>query len=149
MLTNSEIIEKFEITKGTLYNWIKTKPSLYTYLQNADEKYLDFRNITMILEKHSKNIKKDFLYDEIEFILSLKLEFHSIEDIENLHLIYANHIKNSQFTLGIFIKIERLDLIEKYIFSQRVKSISLKKNMTKEDKIEITRHYFKEFLSVK
>lgn len=146
MLTNTDILNKFEITKGTLYNWIKTKPKLYTYLQNADDKYLDYRTLAIVVEKYSKTIKKNFLFDEIEFILSLNLEFKTIENIENLHISYAQNIKNSSFTLGIFTKLQNLNLLDKYIFSQRIKSISLKTNISKEEKIEITRHYFKEFL---
>ncbi len=146
MLKNKDILEKFEITKSTLYQWKINKPKLYEYLQNADDKYLDYRNLTIILEKYSKSIKKDFLIEEIEFILSLNLQFTTIDTIENLHLLYAQNIKNSNFTLVIFTKLQNLNLLEKYIFTQRVKSISLKTNISKEEKIEITRYYFKEFL---
>ena len=36
MLTPKEISELFEVQINTLYNWRKSKPKLYSYLQNAD-----------------------------------------------------------------------------------------------------------------
>lgn len=147
MLKNKDILEKFEITKSTLYQWKISKPNLYQYLQNADNKYTDYRNLAIIVEKYSKEIQKDFLIEEIEFILSLHLIFSTPQEIEELHLLYATKIKNSSFTLGIFTKLQNLNLIEKYIFSERIQSLGKKQFISKEDKIELTRRYFKEFLA--
>ena len=36
MLTPKDISTLFEVQVNTLYNWRKTKPKLYGYLQNAD-----------------------------------------------------------------------------------------------------------------
>jgi len=147
MLKNKDILEKFEITKSTLYQWKISKPNLYKYLQNADNKYTDYRNLAIIVEKYSKEIQKDFLIEEIEFILSLHLIFSTPQEIEELHFLYATKIKNSSFTLGIFTKLQNLNLIEKYIFSERMQSLGKKQFISKEDKIELTRRYFKEFLA--
>ena len=149
MLKNKDILEKFEITKSTLYQWKNTKPNLYTYLQNADNHYSNYRTLAIIIEKYSKEIKKDFLIEEIEFILSLNFPITTPEEIENLHHLYAQKIKNSPFTLGIFTKLQNLNLLEKYIFAQRITALNKKQFASKEDKIELTRRYFKEFLGAK
>ena len=43
MLSNKEIIEKFDIPKSTLYGWKTERPKVYEYLATADEQFLKYR----------------------------------------------------------------------------------------------------------
>ena len=149
MLKVKDILERFEVTRTTLYNWKTTKPNLYNLLLNSDGNSSELRELTIILEKYSKTIKSSFSIDEIIFILDLNLEEY-VEDIEKLHTIYiektTKELKtNSEFILEIYQKIQNLNLIERYIFISRIKSVKKEKIKSTELKTAIN-HYFKEFL---
>ena len=149
MLTKKDITDKFEVTRTTLHNWKTTKPRLYNLLLNSDGCNDELREIKQILEIYAKTIKEDFTVDEIVFLLDLKLEEH-ISDIEKLHTIYieqtSKDIKNkTEFILKIYQKIEKLDIIKKYILISRIKSIKKLKPKSSEMEVAI-KHYFKEFL---
>lgn len=150
MISIKEVTERFEVTRATLHNWKTTKPRLYNLLLNSDGCNDELREINHILEKYAKTIKEDFTIDEVKFLLELKLEEH-ISDIEKIHTVYieqtSKDIKNNtEFILKIYQKIEKLDIIKKYILISRIKSIKKLKPKPSEMEVAI-KHYFKEFLT--
>ena len=149
MLKVKDVLEKYEVTRTTLHNWRTTKPNLYSLLLNSDGQNDDLRDINIVLEKYSKTIKSTFSEDDILFILNLSLE-NFVNEIEKLHTIYieqtAKELKeNSEFVLAVYQKIQDLNLIERYIFISRIKSLRKEKIKQTDVKTAI-KHYFKEFL---
>ncbi|MGJ0338295.1 hypothetical protein [Aliarcobacter cryaerophilus] len=144
-----DIINKYEVSRATLHNWKTTKPNLYNLLLNSDGKNDELRDINIVLEKYSKSIKSTFTIEDILFILKLNLEDY-IDEVEKLHTIYIEKtskilIRNSEFILDIYQKIQDLNLIERYIFISRIKSLRKEKIKQTDIKTAI-KHYFKEFL---
>ena len=142
-------IRKYEVTRTTLHNWKTTKPNLYNLLLNPEDTNEKLRDINIVLEKYSKTIKSTFSEDDILFILNLSLE-NFVNEIEKLHTIYieqtAKELKeNSEFVLAVYQKIQDLNLIERYIFILRIKSLRKEKIKQTDIKTAI-KHYFKEFL---
>ena len=149
MTSIKDIISKYEVTRATLHNWKTTKPNLYNLLLNPEDTNEKLRDINIVLEKYSKTIKSTFSEDDILFILNLSLE-NFVNEIEKLHTIYieqtAKELKeNSEFVLAVYQKIQDLNLIERYIFISRIKSLRKEKIKQTDIKIAI-KHYFKEFL---
>ena len=149
MTSIKDIISKYEVTRATLHNWKTTKPNLYNLLLNPEDTNEKLRDINIVLEKYSKTIKSSFDEDEILFILNLSLE-NFVNEIEKLHTIYieqtAKELKeNSEFVLAVYQKIQDLNLIERYIFISRIKSLRKEKIKQTDVKTAI-KHYFKEFL---
>ncbi|MCT7446139.1 hypothetical protein [Aliarcobacter skirrowii] len=149
MTSIKDIISKYEVTRATLHNWKTTKPNLYNLLLNPEDTNEKLRDINIVLEKYSKTIKSTFSEDDILFILNLSLE-NFINEIEKLHTIYieqtAKELKeNSEFVLAVYQKIQDLNLIERYIFILRIKSLRKEKIKQTDIKTAI-KHYFKEFL---
>jgi hypothetical protein len=149
MFSKKEITEKYEITRTTLHNWKTTKPNLYNLLLNSDGTNSEIRELTIILEKYSKTIVSDFLIEDIEYILELKLEGY-LDKVEKLHTIYieqtSNDLKqNSEFILNIYQKIQKLNIVERYIFISRIRSVKKQKVKNSELKLAI-KYYFKEFI---
>ncbi|MBI3873621.1 MAG: hypothetical protein HY307_01155 [Arcobacter sp.] len=153
MLTIKEISEKFNIPKSTLYGWEKERTEIFSYLQNASSNSEQLRDLIILLDKYSKEIQPSFNYQEIEFLLALNFTFSSFEDIENISTKYSHEIikeikANSEFVMPIYGKLEKLNLIEKYIFTSRYKEIKSKNEKNKdEDKIGLIKHYFKPFIN--
>lgn len=150
MTSIKDIISKYEVSRATLHNWKTTKPNLYNLLLNPEDTNEKLRDINIVLEKYSKTIKSSFSEDDILFILNLSLE-NFVNEIEKLHTIYieqtAKELKeNSEFVLSIYQKIQDLNLIERYIFILRIKSLRKEKIKQTDIKTAI-KHYFKEFLS--
>ena len=77
-------------------------------------------------------IEKNF--DEIEKLDTLFIESTS-SDIK----------QNSEFILNIYQKIKALNIVEKYIFITRIKSVKKLKTKNSDTQSPI-KHYFKEFL---
>lgn len=152
MLTIKEISQKFNISKSTLYGWEKERPEIFAYLQRADDKYEEFRDLTILLEKYAKTITPVFEFKEVEFILELGLHRTNANTLENLHLIYSqaivNHIKQRvAFVMPIYTKLEQLNLIERYIFVSSCKEMASKlPKMKKEEHKGLIMHYFRAFL---
>ena len=149
MTSIKDIISKYEVTRATLHNWKTTKPNLYNLLLNPEDTNEKLRDINIVLEKYSKTIKSTFSEDDILFILNLSLE-NFVNEIEKLHTIYieqtAKELKeNSEFVLNVYQKIQDLNLIERYIFILRIKSLRKEKIKQTDIKTPI-KHYFKEFL---
>lgn len=149
MLSIKQISDKFDIPKSTLYGWEKERTKVFNYLQQSSSNQDTLRELTIILEKYSKTIISDFSLEDIEFILNLNLE-NNLDDIEKLHTIYIEQTskdlkQNSEFILGIYQKIQSLNVVERYIFISRIKSI--KKQKIKQNELRTAiKHYFKEFL---
>ena len=149
MTSIKDIISKYEVTRATLHNWKTTKPNLYNLLLNPEDTNEKLRDINIVLEKYSKTIKSTFSEDDILFILNLSLE-NFVNEIEKLHTIYieqtAKELKeNSEFVLAVYQKIQDLNLIERYIFISRIKSLR-KEKINQTDIKTAIKHYFKEFL---
>ena len=149
MTSIKDIVSKYEVTRATLHNWKTTKPNLYNLLLNPEDTNEKLRDVNIVLEKYSKTIKSTFSEDDILFILNLSLE-NFVNEIEKLHTIYieqtAKELKeNSEFVLAVYQKIQDLNLIERYIFISRIKSLRKEKIKQTDIKTAI-KHYFKEFL---
>ena len=149
MLTIKQISERFDIPKSTLYGWEKERPKVFEYLQQSSSNQDILRELTIILEKYSKTINFSFSTEEIEYILKLNLENY-LENIEKLHTIYIEQTskelkENSEFILSIYQKIQNLNIIERYIFISRIKSIK-KQKIKQNDLKTAIKHYFREFL---
>ncbi len=147
-----DVISKFEVSRATLHNWKTTKPNLYNYLLNYNSKNeLEKiqRDTKLVFEEYAKsNIKPIFTFNEIKFIYDKKLVLENFEDIKNIALIYASTIskdmnKQTKFVLDIYYKLDNLNIIEKYLFSSRLETLS-QKNIKNID--DILRHYMKEFI---
>ncbi|MEA3354130.1 MAG: hypothetical protein U9Q33_09975 [Campylobacterota bacterium] len=153
MLSTKDVIEKFEVTRATLHNWKTTKPNLHNHLFNADEQFEKYRKTNILLDRYIKTTKTIKIFEtlEIEYIYSLDIAIDEVDDIENLPLIYINtsgKIKkeNDTFTLDIYKKLESLNLIQRYIFADRLKELKDKKESKKQKDEDWLSHYFKEFL---
>ena len=149
MLIVLDVLKKFFFFFSILHNWKTTKPNLYNLLLNPEDTNEKLRDINIVLEKYSKTIKSTFSEDDILFILNLSLE-NFVNEIEKLHTIYieqtAKELKeNSEFVLAVYQKIQDLNLIERYIFISRIKSLRKEKIKQTDVKTAI-KHYFKEFL---
>ncbi|MCT7405693.1 hypothetical protein [Aliarcobacter cryaerophilus] len=149
MTSIKDIVSRYEVTRATLHNWKTTKPNLYNLLLNQEDTNEKLRDINIVLEKYSKTIKSTFSEDDILFILNLSLE-NFVNEIEKLHTIYieqtAKELKeNSEFVLAVYQKIQDLNLIERYIFILRIKSLRKEKIKQTDIKTAI-KNYFKEFL---
>jgi len=146
-----DIVNKFEVSRATLRNWKKSKPNLYAYLfsykkesDNADK----LREINIVLEKYAKeSIKPLFTYEEIFYIYGKIFELQDTKDIEKLFVesCAEDMNKDFEFIITIYNKIKNLNIVEKYILSQRLKKL-------KETKEKITKEYiihnFREFLKI-
>ena len=153
MLSNKEIIERFDIPKSTLYGWKTERPKVYEYLANADEQFSKYRDVNILLDRYIQSISNVslFEYKELEYILELKLENLKIEELDNFHLKFIEKsIKIEKepktFALNIYKKLETLNLIEKYILNERIKTVSEKIKTKKEEKESLIKHYLKDFL---
>ena len=153
MLSNKEIIERFDIPKSTLYGWKTERPKVYEDLANADEQFSKYRDVNILLDRYIQSISNVslFEYKELEYILELKLENLKIEELDNFHLKFIEKsIKIEKepktFALNIYKKLETLNLIEKYILNERIKTVSEKIKTKKEEKESLIKHYLKEFL---
>jgi hypothetical protein len=152
MLKTGTITEKYEITRYTLNNWKTTKPNLYNLIKTSDEAYDRYRDTTIILEEYARNtINSVFSFDEIKFIYTKNLIFKNVNDIIDISTIYSATIikdikTNSRFVLGIYQKLEELNIIERYIFVNRLRIIKQKNIKDEVDKNDILKHYMKEFI---
>ncbi len=148
-MTNRQISENFEVQINTLYNWRKSKPRLYKYLQNADYNFEQTKEINVLLSRFAEDIHYDFRPEEILKVVESKFEAKSIDDIEHLeqHFIkeHAKHLaKESDFLLGIYNKIHAMNIVEKYIFYKRVHNLRSEK---KHPELADIQNYFDVFCS--
>ena len=155
MLSTKEITERFEVSRATLHNWKSTKPNLCNLLKTADEQFTKYREVNILLDRYIQTVPniEIFEYKELEYILELKLENQKIEELDNFHLKFIEKsIKIEKepktFALNIYKKLENLNLIEKYILNERLKTVSEKIKTKKEEKESLIKHYLKEFLKL-
>ncbi len=145
MLTPKEICELFEVQINTLYNWRKTKPKLYSYLQNADYNLKRNKEINVLLDFYSKTFSKSFEEEEIEFLINCEFELNSIDDVNSFHTLFikSNYkllSTNADIILSIYDKVNELNIIEKYILYKKIYSV---RNI---EKSELS-SFFNEFLT--
>jgi hypothetical protein len=147
MLNNRKISEIFEVQLNTLYNWQKTKPKLFKYLQNSDYNYSINEEINILLDEYSQEFQKEFIEDEIKYLINSNLILNSIDDIKNIHknfieCEYKNIVKNRDIILDIYDKINKMNLIEKYILYKKIYKVRENNYKTKYNIIS----FFKEFI---
>ncbi len=148
MLNNREIATLFEVQINTLYNWQKTKPKLFKYLQNADYNSSRNEEINILLSEYTKSIQKEFIIEEINYIISSDLKLLSMDNIKNFEKIfikieYKNIPLSNDIILSIYDKLKLLNIIEKYILYKKIYKFREDK-MVENKNINI---YFKEFIS--
>ena len=148
-MTNRQISENFEVQINTLYNWRKSKPRLYKYLQNADYNFEQTKEINVLLSRFAEEIHYDFSAEEILAVVESKFEAKTIDDIENLERYFIKEHakrlkKESEFLLGIYNKIHAMNIVEKYIFYKRVHNLRSEK---RDHDIADVREYFDVFCS--
>lgn len=144
MLTPKEISTIFEVQVNTLYNWQKTKPKLYGYLENADYNAQKNDEINVLLQEYSSTIKLNFLKKEILYLIHSSMSLSTMQDIKEFEKVfitteYKNIPKNTS-VLEVYNKILSLNIIEKYILYKKV----YKYRQTPDINIE---EFFKEFIS--
>ncbi|WP_321315502.1 hypothetical protein [Halarcobacter sp.] len=144
MLTPKEISQLFEVQVNTLYNWRKSKPKLYSYLQNADYNSKINNEINALLKYFSNTIQKYFTLKEIDFLIINDFELNSIEEVNEFqdYFIKANYKilpTKHKFVLNIYNKIKELNIVEKYLLYKKV--FKIRKFGDKDRAV-----YFKEFL---
>ncbi|WP_456433981.1 hypothetical protein [Nitratifractor sp.] len=153
MLSNREISQNFEVQISTLYNWRKTKPRLYKYLQNADYNFSMNKEINVLLERFAKEIHGDLTPAEIRTFIESKVDAKTVDEIEEMHriLLRLHHRdlvgEQAPLLFGLYEKISKMNIIEKYIFYKRVFNLRVKR---KEEGVDLDdaliREYFEEFL---
>lgn len=152
MLSTKEIADKFDIPKTTLYGWKVERPKVYEYLATSDRQYEKYREVNIFLDTYIKTADtKIFDFKEIEYIFNLELHPKTVPEMQNIELTYINTSaktskENTKFTLDIYKKLESLNLIEKYIFCDILNTLPPKVKTKKDEKRELIKHYFKEFL---
>ncbi|QKF81950.1 hypothetical protein CRV08_01715 [Halarcobacter ebronensis] len=144
MLTPKEISLLFEVQINTLYNWRKSKPKLFAYLQNADYNSKINNEINALLDYFSNTIEKDFTLKEIDFLITSDFELNSIEEVNEFqdYFIKANYKMlptKHKFVLEIYNKIKELNIVEKYLLYKKVFKI---RKFGDKNRAE----FFKEFL---
>ena len=153
MLSHKEILDRFEITRTTLHNWKTTKPKLYDYLKNFDGKNDELRDIKSVLDRYAEGMCGEFEYAEIDFLLSLGLEFEGVEGLKNMVDMFGAACakefgQRARLVVLIYSKLERLNIIERYIFADRYRSVQKQLKKTKEAREDLVGYYFKPFLVV-
>ena len=148
MLSNKEIAKTFEVQLSTLYNWRKTKPKLYRYLQNLDYNFEQSKEINILLSRFAKEITPKLEIEDISFIIKSQFEAKNMDEIEYMHrhLIALNKESldsNSNLLFNIYDKLLGMNIIEKYILYKRIHNF-------RAEKIESTgsaiKEYFEEFI---
>ena len=153
MLAIKDIVDKFEVSRATLHNWKTTKPKLYDYLKNFDGKNDELRDIKSVLDRYAEGMCGEFGYEEIDFLLSLGLEFEGVEGLKNMVDRFGAACakefgQRARLVVLIYSKLERLNIIERYIFADRYRSVQKQLKKTKEAREDLVGYYFKPFLVV-
>ncbi|MDP2894293.1 MAG: hypothetical protein Q8N78_08045 [Sulfurimonas sp.] len=154
MIQIKDVVDKFEVSRATFHNWKKAKPNLYSYLLNYKDSDIEvgkLREINIVLEKYAKeSIKPIFTYNEISFICTNELTFERAEDLAAAFIkSHKDTISdNFDFIIEIYNKIKNLNIVEKYIFSERLRIVSKKIKIKKDEKKELLTHYFREFIKI-
>jgi hypothetical protein len=134
MLAPKEISALFEVQINTLYNWRKTKPKLYAYLQNADYNSEINNEINVLLDFYSKTFRKSFTQEEIKYLIVSEYTLTSIENVNDFHkefikANYKNVPQQGDVVLNIYDKIKALNIVEKYILYKKIYKVRQNKEM--------------------
>ena len=147
MLSNKEIAQIFEVQLSTLYNWRKTKPKLYRYLQNVDYNFEQNKEINILLNRFAKEIKPKFSQEEIKFIIESDFEAKNMDEIEYIHrylvALYKDRLDKESIVFNIYDKLTAMNIIEKYILYKRVYNFRAEKKKLNSKNIQ---EYFEEFI---
>jgi hypothetical protein len=147
MLSNREIAQNFEVRISTLYNWRKTKPKLYRYLQNADYNFEQTKEINILLERLAKEIEGNMSPMEVRFVIRSRFEAKNLDEIERMHrMLLRLHHKDldSEMIFDLYEHLAAMPLIEKYIFYKRVYHF---RQELRDDSDDAIRDYFLEFMA--
>jgi len=147
MLSNKEIAQIFEVQLSTLYNWRKTKPKLYRYLQNVDYNFEQSKEINILLNRFAKEIKPKLKIEDIKFIIELGFEAKNIDEIEYIHrhivTLYKDKLDKNSIVFDIYDKLANMNIIEKYILYKRIYNFRAEKKELSNSNIK---EYFEEFI---
>jgi len=149
MMTNRQISENFEVQINTLYNWRKTKPKLYKYLQNADYNFEQSKEINVLLSRFAQDIEYDLTPEEILTVVQSGVEAKSIDEVEHLEQLFVRNLlkrmaTESPYLLKIYDKIHAMSIVEKYIFYKRIYNL---RTEHKTPELSHIREYFDVFCS--
>ena len=148
MLSNKEIAQIFEVQLSTLYNWRKTKPKLYRYLQNVDYNFEQSKEINILLNRFAKEIKPKLTIRDISFLIESDFEAKNMDEIEYMHryliALYKDKLDNKDnIIFEIYEKVANMNIIEKYILYKRIYNFRAEK---KEPSDKNIKEYFEEFI---
>ncbi len=147
MLSNKEIAQIFEVQLSTLYNWRKTKPKLYRYLQNVDYNFEQSKEINILLNRFAKEIEPKLSVDDIKFIIESNFEAKNMDEIEYIHryliTLYKDKLDKDSSIFEIYDKLVGMNIIEKYILYKRVYNFRAEKLKPTASAIK---EYFEEFI---
>ena len=153
MITQKKVTELFEVKRNTLGLWKTTKPNLYNYLINYDGKNDRYRKLNILLQKYIKTAPTNiFTMEQIVYILDTNPKLDITFDPTDIHLYFLNQVQKkfkdiTEYTFDISTKLASLNLIEKYIFCERLVDIQPKIKQRKDEKEDLIKHYFKEFIT--
>lgn len=127
MLTPKEISDIFEVQVNTLYNWQKTKPKLYAYLENADYNAQKNDEMNVLLQEYSLTIQLNFSKEEILYIINSSIKLSSMQEIKEIEKAFITSeykkIPKNSIILEIYNKLLSLNIIQKYILYKKVYKI--------------------------
>jgi len=148
MLSNKEIAQVFEVQLSTLYNWRKTKPKLYRYLQNVDYNFEQNKEINILLNRFAKEITPKLTTQDIKFIIESNFEAKNMDEIEYIHryliTLYKDKLDSKDNKIfEIYEKLSNMNIIEKYILYKRIYNFRAEKKELTNSNIK---EYFEEFI---
>jgi len=148
MLSNKEIAQVFEVQLSTLYNWRKTKPKLYRYLQNVDYNFEQSKEINILLNRFAKEITPKLKIENIKFIIESGFEAKNMDEIEYIHRYLISLYKDKldskdNIIFEIYDKLSNMNIIEKYILYKRIYNFRAEKKELTDVNIK---EYFEEFI---
>ncbi len=148
MLNNRQISELYEVQINTLYNWKKSKPKLYKYLQNADYNKERNEEIHILLSEYSQLIQKNFLLKEVEFLINSSVELVTMDEVKTFEKVFIKHEYKEipsqlEMVMAIYDKINALNIIEKYILYKKIHKYRNKKEIITESISQM----FQEFIA--
>ena len=148
MLSNKEISQVFEVQLSTLYNWRKTKPKLYRYLQNVDYNFEQNKEINILLNRFAKEITPKLKVEDIKFIIESNFEAKNMDEIEYIQryliTLYKDKLDSKDSAIfEIYEKLSNMNIIEKYILYKRIYNFRAEKKELTNSNIK---EYFEEFI---
>jgi len=148
MLSNKEIAQIFEVQLSTLYNWRKSKPKLYRYLQNVDYNFEQSKEINILLNRFAKEITPKLRIKDISFIIKSNFEAKNMDEIEYIHRYLIAQYKDKldskdSIVFDIYDRLVAMNIIEKYILYKRIYNFRAEKLKLTDSSVK---EYFNEFI---